>query len=166
LDLRAEDAKQLGVDKTRLAEADDLLRELKGVILQLVRSLSKYGTVATRRINEEWARFERDALEVLATVAQERITEDQDERNQWAVLADLTGKNRETEVAPYVVLARHGSKLLDFAMELYRAEENRLDDFDRDHLRDLFQAQGTEFATTRIRREATLIQRYPLANWG
>jgi hypothetical protein len=168
LDIKAADQPNSFVDKTRVAQADELLRELKGLILQIVRSLSKYGTAATRRANEDWARFESRALEILQTVARERVTPDQDERNSWAVLADLTNKNRETEIAPYVVLARHGGKLLNYAMRIYRETQNRLDDFDNGHLRDLFQNGNVQrdFWTERIRAEATVIKRYPLANWG
>lgn len=165
LDLRQEERNQF-FDKTRLAQADDLLKELKGLLLQIVRALSKYGTAATRRANEDWARFEARALEVLTIVAQNRVTPDLDEKNNWSVLAAIAEKNRETEVAPYVVLARHGGKLLRYAMEIYGQTQDQLDNFDRDHLRDLFQPQQQEFWTTRIRKEATVLKRYPLANWG
>jgi len=168
-DIKAADENQF-FDKTRIAEADELLKELKGLILQIVRLLSKYGTAATRRVNEDWARFEARSLEVLSIVARDRVTPDQDERNVWTVLADLTGKQRETQVAPYVVLARHGGKLLNIAMDVYRELENKgqLDVFDPSHLRDLFQRGNIqrEFLTEKIREQATVIKRYPLANWG
>jgi hypothetical protein len=164
---KTEDENQF-FDKTKIAQADDLLKELKSVIFLLVRSLSKYGTAATKRVNEDWALFETRALEVLQTVARERVTNDEDEKNLWMVLADLTSKNRDVEIAPYVVMARHGGKLLEYAMEIYKAEQNVLDNFDSGHLRDLFQNgnQPSAFWTERIRREATVIKRYPLANWG
>jgi len=168
-DIKAADENQF-FDKTRIAEADELLKELKGLILQVVRLLSKYGTAATRRVNEDWARFEARSLEVLSIVARDRVTPDQDERNVWTVLADLTGKQRETEVAPYVVLSRHGGKLLTIAMDVYRELENKgqLDVFDPSHLRDLFQRGNIqrEFLTEKIREQATVIKRYPLASWG
>ena len=167
-DIKEADKPGSFVDKTKIGQADDLLKELKSVILQVVRSLSKYGTAATKRVNEDWATFEARALEALQTVTQERVTPDQDLKNIWSVLADLIGKNRETEVVPYVVLARHGGKLLKYAMEIYELEKNQLDLFSRDHLRDLFQKdrdpQG--FWTDRIRSEAAVIKRYPLPNWG
>jgi hypothetical protein len=154
-------------DKTKIAQADDLLKELKGVILQLVRSLSKYGTAGTKRMNEDWAQFEARALEVLQTVARERVSSDQDEKNPWMVLADLTGKNRDVDVAPYVVLARHGGKLLNYAMQIYHQTQNELENFDTANLRKLFQSGNpADFWTERIRKEATVIKRYPLANWG
>ncbi len=169
-DIKKADEPNSFVDKAKIAQADDLLKELKNVILQVVRSLSKYGTAATKRVNEDWAKFEGRALEVLHKVAQERVTPDKDEENIWSVLADLINKNRETEIAPYVVLARHGGKLLKYAMEIYTEEfdQNQLDNFSRDHLRDLFQnAQDSKgFWTERIRSEAAVIKRYPLANWG
>lgn len=164
LDLRQEERNNF-FDKAKLAEADDLLKELKGLILQVVRSLSKYGTAATNRVNKDWASFQARSLEVLQIVAQNRVTQDIDEKNVFSLLSELVGKNRETQVAPYVVLARHGGKLLQIAMEIYLKTQDQLDNFDRDHLRDLFQPQGQKFLTTRIREEATLINRYPLANW-
>lgn len=153
-------------DKTKLGQAYDLLKELKGLILQIVRSLSKYGTAATKRVNEDWASFESRSLEVVATVAQQRVSSDQDEKNQWSVLAQLLSKNRETEVAPFVVLARHGGKLLRYAMDIYKLTQNNLDNFDQVHLRDLFQPKNQVFWTDKIRAEATVIKRYPLPNWG
>jgi hypothetical protein len=168
LDIKSADQPNSFVDKMRVAQADELLIELKGLILQIVRSLSKYGTAATRRLNEDWARFESRALEILQTVARERVTPDRDEQNSWAVLADLTGRDRETEVAPYVALARHGGKLLKYATAIYRETKDQLDNFDPGHLRDLFQRGNIQnnFWTERIRSEATVIVRYPLPNWG
>jgi protocatechuate 3,4-dioxygenase beta subunit len=169
-DLEEADKPGSFVDKTKIAQADDLLRELKSLILQVVRSLSKYGTVATKRANEDWAAFEARALEVLQRVTDERVTPDQDLKNIWSVLADLIGKNRETEVAPYVVLARHGGKLLKYAMDIYQEEfsKGKLDDFSSAHLRELFQNKKVpkDFWTEQIRSQATLTKRYPLPNWG
>lgn len=165
IDLAKQEANQ-NFDKVKLGQAYDLLKELKGVILQIVRSLSKYGTAATKRVNESWAGYEARSLEVLATVAQYRIHPDQDEKNQWAILSALSNKNRETEVAPYVVLARHGGKLLKYAMEIYLKTQNELDRFDESHLLNLFQTPGQPFWTEKIRAEATVIKRYPLPNWG
>lgn len=164
-DIKAADQNQY-FDKTKIAQADELLKELKSVILQLVRSLSKYGTAATRRVNEDWAKFEARAMEVLQIAARERVTPDQDEQNIWAVLAALVNKHRETEIAPYVVLARHGGKLLQYALQIYGETVDQLDNFDRFHLRDLFQPQGQEFWTDRIRRQAAAVKRYPLVRWG
>ena len=167
LDLKAE-AAQPNADRTKLVQADKLLEELKGVILRLVRSLSQYGTVGTRQINSEWAQFETRALEVLATLAQFRVDPgDIDSLSEWAVLADVTGTNRETDIAPYVALARHGYRLLDLAISIYQATEHDLERFDVNHLRNLFQP-GTviaDFPTTRIAREATIVNRYPVRAW-
>lgn len=166
-DIKAADQLQF-FDKTKIAQADELLKELKGLILQIVRSLSKYGTAATKRVNEDWARFEARALEVLQTVARERVAMNRSEQNSWVVLADLTNRNRDTEVVPYVALARHGGKLLNYAMEIYRETKNQLDDFDPGHLRNLFQRGNNQrdFWTEKVRAEATVIKRYPLSNWG
>jgi hypothetical protein len=154
-------------DKTKIAQADDLLKSLKDLILQITRSLSKYGTSATRRVNEDWAKFEARALEVLQTVARERVTPDRSEQNTWVVLANLTDRNFDVEVAPYVALARHGGKLLNYAMEIYRETKDRLDEFGAQYLRNLFQRGNNkrDFWTEKIRAEATVIKRRPLSNW-
>jgi hypothetical protein len=152
-------------DKTKLEETYDLLRELKITILQMVRSLSKFGTAATRRVNEDWIDFESRALEVLYTVAEERVSEDLDEQTAWSTLAVLIDQNREA-IIPYVALAKHGTMLLDYTVDIYRETQNQLDNFDELHLEELFQPQGKEYWTTRIRRQASVLKRYPLPNWG
>ncbi len=163
INLRREKKNQF-FDKDKLAQAYDLLRDLKGLILQIVRSLSKYGAVATTRVNQDWSNYQARALEVLAVVAQERVSSQQD-GSPWDVLALLTGKNRDTEIAPYAVLARHGGKLLQYAIEIYLEAEKELDRFDRKHLVDLFQPRNREFWTTKIREDAASVERYPVANW-
>jgi len=169
LDLRKErDSNQLA-DKEKIGRGYDLLRELKGVILQIVRSLSKGGTIATRQANLDWAEFENQALKVLDLIATERVSDDLDDKNPWSVLADLTGKSRDGVIAPYVALARNGGRLLLLAMDAYLREKDAfLDKFDDDHLSDLFQSGGDSknFLTTLMRAEATVIKRYPLANWA
>jgi len=118
--------------------------------------------------NKDWAIFEKRALDVLDQVAKKRLSDDIDEKNQVTVVADLVGRNRDTEVAPYMVLGKHGRRLLGFAMDVYKGTEDRLDDVGRQHLLDLFQAGAdpAAFLTARMRNEAALIKRYPLANWG
>jgi hypothetical protein len=164
---KAEDSDHF--DKEKLEQVYDLLRDLKGVILQIVRSLSKYGTTATRRVNRDWAEFEARALEVLATAAKGIVAADLDAKTTWALLAELTGNDRESHVAPHVALGRHGVKLLQYAMQIYGkvAPEGKLEDFDRVHLLEIFQDPGEDqYMTTLIRREAAFIRRYRLANWG
>ena len=165
-DIKAADQSQV-FDKTKIAQADELLKSLKDLILQITRSLSKYGTSATRRVNEDWAKFEARALEVLQTVARERVTPDRSEQNTWVILANLTDRNFDVEVAPYVALARHGGKLLNYAMEIYRETKDRLDEFGAQYLRNLFQRGNNkrDFWTEKIRAEATAINRYPLSGW-
>lgn len=103
-------------------------------------------------------------------MAQKRETQDPDDKNVWSVLADLIGKNRETQVIPFVVHARHGGKLLRYALDIYKEEidNNELDNFSREHLRDLFQrgSDSKTFWTEEIRSQAALTKRYPLPNWG
>jgi hypothetical protein len=156
-------------DKEKLEQVYDLLRDLKGVILQVVRSLSKYGTTATRRVNRDWAEFQARSLEVLAIAAKEIVAADLDAKTTWALLAELTGNDRESHVAPHVALGRHGVKLLQYAMQIYGKVETqgKIEDFDRLHLLKIFQdPEEEQFMTTLIRREAAFIRRYRLANWG
>lgn len=159
LRLEQEEASQF-TDKLKLQQAYEVLRDLKTSVLQIVRMLSKYGTAATRRVNEDWASFESRAIEVLATVAANRVSEDEDDKTAWNVLAVLTGKRRE-DLLPQVALARHGTKLLRLAVEIYVKTLPTLDATDDQHLRDLFQAKGDEsqFFTTRLRREADILKR-------
>jgi hypothetical protein len=50
-------------------------------------------------------------------------------------------------------------------MEAYRATKENLEDYDEQHLLDLFQSQGTVFLTTRMRRSAVIIRAFPPRNW-
>ncbi len=165
LDIRTEEASPFS-DKEQIGRAYDLLTELKGLILQLVRSLSKNGTVATDHPNQVWANYENRALHVLQQVADSRISDDQDDLRVLSVLADLINKDLDTQIAPYVALARDGGILLQLAMETYRADQNSLDNFERSYLLNLFQ-NGTidTFLTTRMRNEALVLKKYPLKNW-
>jgi hypothetical protein len=164
LDLAKEQTSQFS-DKEKVAKGFDLLRELKDVVVNLVRSLSKYGTIATTRVNTDWTDFEGRAMSVLVKVATARLTDDTDEARPLAVLADLTGKNLDTQIAPYVALARDGGLLLDLALEAYRATKDKLESYDEQTLLDLFQAQGTTFLTTRMRQSAAIVRAFPLLNW-
>jgi hypothetical protein len=164
LNLQLEERSEFS-DKLQLQEAYDVLRDLKGVILEVVRMLSRYGTAATRRVNEDWANFHSRALDVLAKVAEKRVTQDLDEMTAINVVAVLTGKRRE-DLIPQFALAKHGTKLLRLAIEIYlqTIKTGTLDAFDRDHLRDLFQGgnQEAEFFTTRLRREADILRRHQI----
>jgi len=166
LDIRQEMANAFS-DKEKVAKAFDLLRELKDVVVNLVRSLSKYGTIATTRLNNNWTEYLGRSMAVLVKVAADRLAEDDsDEKRPLAVLAALTGKNLDTQIAPYVALAREGGNLLDLALEAYRATKEKLEDYDEQHLVDLFQAQNTKFLTTRMRESAAIIRAFPLLNWA
>jgi hypothetical protein len=155
-------------DKEQVARSIDLLVELKSVLLQLVRSLSRYGTLASRQHNKDWAEFERRALLLLKLIAdQYRQSDDIDDKHPYAVLADLTGKQRDTEIAPYIVLAREGGKLLQLALQTYDGTKNELERVDKSHILSLF--QGTDpaaFMTERMRREASVVKKYPLQAWN
>lgn len=154
-------------DREKLEKAYDVLKDLKESIIEVVRSLSKYGTTATVRVNRDWAEFEEKALEVLAEVARHRVSEDQDDQNTWSIVADLT-KRRRDEIIPYVALGLHGAKLLKYALELYQKENFNPEDFSPSSLVDFFQPgdDSINFWTTKIRTEARFVKRYPLSNWG
>jgi hypothetical protein len=165
LDLRVEQANTI-TDKGNIAKAFDLLRELKDVVVNMVRSLSKYGTIATTRVNNDWADYEGRAMAILKLVAEQLLSDDIDDKRPLAVLANLTGKNLDEEVAPYVALAREGGLLLNLALEAYRATKENLEDYDEQHLLDLFQAQGSVFLTTRMRRSTVILRGRALPNWA
>ena len=163
------------------SRAIELLRELKGIIIQIVRSLSKYGTTATARANDQWSQFTVESLKILIAVSEVRVSSDSDDKNGWAVLAALTGKNRDTEILPYVVLGNYGSQLLQYAMDAYIKLQNyvdpnnkdipganRLNSQDKITLLRVFQ-QGNDPAlhwTTKSQEAAQNLRRYPLTNWG
>jgi hypothetical protein len=165
IDLRAEETSAFS-DKEQLARAFDLLRELKNVVLQLVRSLSKFGTIATTRVNQNWAEFEGRAMVVLHTVAGARLSDDIDDQRPLVVLSNLTAQDLDTRILPYVALAREGGHLLSLAMEAYRATRDNLVDYSEESLLDLFQARGSVFLTTRMRRSAGIIRQFRLADWN
>ena len=168
MDLRQEEQPGSFTSKDRIAAAFDLLSDLKALLLQIVRSLSKYGTIAVESSSREWATFEKRALRVLDSVGRQRFTQDDDEKRVLSVLADLTGKNFDTVIAPYFTLARNGGRLLALAYDTYLASRGELDNFEREHLLDLFQPQGNvhAFRTTQMRKEALVMKRYPLASWN
>jgi hypothetical protein len=165
LDLRTEETSQFS-DKEQIAQAYDLLIELKSLILQIVRSLSKNGTVATETPNANWAGYENQAFGVLKKVADARISDDQDDLRILSVLADLVGRDLTTSIAPYIALARDGGQLLRLAMATYLTDKADLDNFERSYLLQIFQ-NGTvdTFMTTKMRNESLVIKKYPLTNW-
>lgn len=153
-------------DKEKLEKAYDLLRDLKETIIEIVRSLSKYGTSATIRVNKAWGNFLGKAITVLGEVAKQRVADDQDEKNTWSVVAALTDQNRES-IIPYVALGEHGAKLLEYAMEIYEESKDTIANFDPDSLEALFQkGDPKDQWTTKIRTAARFVKRYPLPTWG
>ncbi len=168
LDLREEDKPGRFTSKEKIGQAYDLLAELKGIVLQIVRSLSRYGTIAIRRSNRDWALFENRAFAVLKSTGEHRITDDLDERRVLSVLADLLDESFETVISPYFALARNGTALLSLAFETYLRARSDLEDFDRDHLLTLFQRQGPRevYLTTRLRSHALVLKRHPLQAWN
>lgn len=166
LDLRKESTSPTS-DKEKVAKAFDRLRELKDVVVKLVRSLSKYGTIATARVNVEWADYQGRAMAILRIVASERLAEDDsDEKRPLAVLAALTGKGLDTQIAPYVSLAREGGNLLDLALEGYRSTKEQLENYDERHLLDLFQAEQGTFLTARMRESAVIVRDQTATVWA
>jgi hypothetical protein len=166
LDLSLEETSTFS-DKTQVARAYDLLSQLKDLSVEIVRTASKNGTVATSQVNQQWANYERRALAVLKQVAEARISDDADDLRILSVVSDLTGKDFSAEVAPYIALARDGGCLLNLAMEVYRNSARQLDNYDRAELLRVFQSGTPDmFLTTRIRNRAIVIKKYPLRNWG
>ncbi len=166
LDLDVEESSPFS-DKQQIASAYDLLSELKDLTYEIVRTLSRNGTVATDLLNRQWANYEQRAFTLLKTVADARISDDADDLRILTVVADLTGRAFDTDVAPYIALARDGGVLLNLAMEAYRASVGQLDNYDRTELLRVFQ-NGTQeaFLTTRMRNRALVVRKYPLSNWG
>src|SRR5437773_1833294 len=78
LDLSVEETSPFA-DKAQVARAYDLLSELKDLTVEIVRTLSRNGTVATNQINQQWADYEKRAFVVLKQVADARISDDVDE---------------------------------------------------------------------------------------
>jgi len=138
VDVRAEDQPGSFTSKDRIAVAFDLLSELKSVVLRIVRSLSKYGTIAVDRSNRDWVRFENRAFQVLRIAGEQRFTGDVDEKRILTVLVDLAGRDFDTMIAPYFTLARNGGRLLSLAFNTYTASRDELDNFEQEHLLDLF----------------------------
>jgi hypothetical protein len=165
LDLAVEESSAFS-DKQQVARAYDLLAELKDVILKLVRTLARNGTVATEQVNQQWAPYENRAFAVLKKVAGARISDDADDLRILSVVADITGRDLLSDVAPYVALARDGGALLTLAMEAYRDALGALDDDSRGQLLRIFQnGDADQFLTTRIRSRALVVRKYPLLNW-
>jgi hypothetical protein len=165
LDLRAENLSPVA-DKAKVTQAIDRLFELKGVIVDLVRCLSRYGTIASRRTTRDWAGLAGRALVLLEQVGKARLTDDLDERTAYATLAEITGRDLDRQVLPFVVLARDGGALLRLALEIYGATKHALDDYGRDAILELFQPPANPLSrTTPMRNHAAALRRYPLASW-
>lgn len=164
IDLRLQKENPI-LDKVKLEEAYLVLRNLRDIIIQVVRSLSKYGTKSTSITNKKWSAFAGDALKALVTLGQARTNVDTDEMTPWAVLALLT-KKPEVQLMPYAALYRHGYRLLKLAVDIYTENERKLETNDSDTLVTMFQPTGKPFWTTLMREQAEVIQRYPLTNWG
>lgn len=166
LDLRRELASPAS-DKTRAARAVALLVELKGVIVELVRTLGRYGTVATRQSNRDWSKVATRALTVLRRVGEGRLTDDQDDRNAYAALGAIIGWDRDRQIVPLVVLGRDGGAMLRIALEIYEDTKLALDDYGREAIIDLFQQPGhpAAYRTETLRARVANLRRYPLASW-
>ncbi|HET9227508.1 MAG TPA: carboxypeptidase-like regulatory domain-containing protein, partial [Thermoanaerobaculia bacterium] len=175
MDIQDQDENNKQIDKTKIGQADALLQELKEIVVQLVRSLSRQGQAQTRIDAEAWVPVATRAMTIANKLANERQTGDQDDKNPWAVLSILTGKARDTEVTPYVVLGRHGGRLLELALDIYASlkQQKALTSFENGKIRSVFQdprnrGNGTPrtFFTDQIRSEAMYVRTYPVPNWG
>jgi hypothetical protein len=174
IDIAYQEANNPNIDRTKIGQADALLRELKDVVMQLVRSLSKEGQAQTRFDTERWVPVAEVAMRMALRLMPLRNTGDADDRNPWAVISVLTNKNRDTDVTPFIVLGRYGGRLLELALTIYQeiTRRNALTSFDTGVLRDLFQdarVRNTNprmFFTDQLREQAAYIKAYPVPNWG
>src|SRR5262249_23150835 len=149
------------------------LRELKDIVVQLVKSLSKEGQAQTRIDTESWIPVARRGMVIAERLGRNRNTGDDDDKNPWAVVSLMTNKNRDMEVTPYVVLSRHGGRLLELAVSIYdyMRRTGALTSFDTATLRRIFQdpraknAMPRAFYTDQIREQAAYIKSYPVPNW-
>jgi hypothetical protein len=174
MDIADQDRNNQSLDKTKIGQADGLLRELKDVVVQIVRSLSKEGQAQTRLDTESWVPVADVAMGMALRLAPVRNTGDADDRNPWAVISVLTNKRRDSDVTPFIVLGRHGGRLLELALTIYQemTRRNALTSFDTGVLRELFQdsrvrnAAPRMFFTDQMREQAAYIKAYPVPNWG
>ncbi len=174
MDIADQDRNNQNLDKTKIGQADALLRELKDIVVQIVRSLSKEGQAQTRLDTESWVPVADVAMGMALRLSPVRNTGDADDRNPWAVISVLTNKRRDTDVTPFIVLGRHGGRLLELALAIYQEmnRRNALTSFDTGVLRELFQdsrvrnAAPRTFFTDQLREQAAYIKAYPVPNWG
>jgi hypothetical protein len=174
MDIADQDRNNPNLDKTKIGQADALLRELKDIVAQIVRSLSKEGQAQTRLDTESWVPVADVAMGMALRLAPVRNTGDADDRNPWAVISVLTNKRRDTDVTPFIVLGRYGGRLLELALIIYQEmnRRNALTSFDTGVLRELFQdsrvrnAAPRAFFTDQLREQAAYIKAYPVPNWG
>ena len=164
VDLRRQKENDL-LDRVKLEESYAVLRSLRDVILQIVRSLSKFGTRSTSIANNKWSEFSGDALDVLIDLGEARTNVDVDERTPWSVLQLLTNK-LDTEIMPHAALFRHGYQLLRYAVDIYAEHGTKLESNESDKLVGVFQPEGKPYWTARIREQVDVLQRYPLESWG
>ena len=125
----------------------NFLKRLKRSVIKVAQNMSVSGTVGTRPLLNKWSEILKDSLEVLNDVALNNIaSDDADDRNVWTLLAALTGLPRST-VKAYVVHAKDGGTLLEYAVQIYKVIQDggKLEDETDEYLRDLFYAPGFVF---------------------
>jgi hypothetical protein len=125
----------------------NFLKKLKRSIIKLTQNMSVAGTLGTRPLLNKWSAILKDSLEVLNDVAANNIaSDDADDRNVWSLLALLNSMPRST-VKAYVVHAKDGGALLDYAVQIYQViqEGGKLEDETDEYLRDLFYQPGFVF---------------------
>ncbi len=144
-DLMGVDPKKLDENKVvfdakQREEVFSFLKRVKRVIIRLTQNMSVAGTFGTRPIVKKWSGVLEDSLKVLKDIAENNIaSDDKDEKHIWSFVAALNNGQRSTTKA-YVVNARDGGALLDYAIEIYKKiqDDNKLDNEEEGYLRDLF----------------------------
>jgi hypothetical protein len=125
----------------------NFLKKLKRSIIRLTQNMSVAGSLGTQTLVKKWSEILKDSLEVLHDVATGNVaSDDADDKNVWSVLAALNNMPRST-VKAYVVHAKDGGTLLDYAVQIYQViqDGNNLENEADNYLRDLFYLPGFVF---------------------
>ena len=125
----------------------NFLKKSKRALIKVVQNMSVAGTLGTRPLLNKWSEILRDSLLVLNDVAANNIaSDDADDHHVWSLLAALTGKQRSW-VKSYVVHARDGGTLLEYAIQIYQViqDGDNLENETDDYLRSLFYQPGFVF---------------------
>ena len=173
-------ADEKGKDRTGIDDinrAYDVLREIKGLVLKLVRSLAHHGSesylTAVAEMEDfflqEKEGYRTGALMVLNALGKMRNAED-DQKNAWSVLSLLTERPREPDIISFVALGRRGGNILDGSVALYVSMQGatKLDAESDEDMVEIFQPAGAkdkrkDWFVLKMRPDAALLKRYPVS---